>query len=113
MNENNNIIIYQSEDGKTHIEVKLEENTVWLTQQQMADLYQTSRSNVTEHLLHIYEEEELDEKATCRKFRQVRQEGSRQVERELTFYNLDAIISVGYRVKSIIATLFVNGRLND
>lgn len=106
MNENNNIIIYQSEDGKTHIEVKLEENTVWLTQQQMADLYQTSRSNVTEHLLHIYEEGELDEKATCRKFRQVRQEGNRQVERELTFYNLDAIISVGYRVRSIIATRF-------
>ena len=106
MNENNNIIIYQSEDGKTHIEVKLEENTVWLTQQQMADLYQTSRSNVTEHLLHIYEEGELDEKATCRKFRQVRQEGNRQVERELIFYNLDAIISVGYRVKSIIATRF-------
>ena len=105
-NENNNIIIYQSEDGKTHIDVKLEENTVWLTQQQMADLYQTSRSNITEHLLHIYEEGELDEKATCRKFRQVRQEGNRQVERELTFYNLDAIISVGYRVKSIIATRF-------
>ena len=106
MSENNNIIIYQSEDGKTHIEVKLEENTVWLTQQQMADLYQTSRSNVTEHLLHIYEEGELAENATCRKFRQVRQEGNRQVERELTFYNLDAIISVGYRVKSIIATRF-------
>lgn len=106
MNENNHIIIYQSEDGKTHIEVKLEENTVWLTQQQMADLYQTSRSNVTEHLLHIYEEGELEEKATCRKFRQVRQEGNRQVERELAFYNLDAIISVGYRVKSIIATRF-------
>lgn len=106
MNEKNNIIIYQSEDGKTHIEVKLEENTVWLTQQQMADLYQTSRSNVTEHLLHIYEEGELNEKATCRKFRQVRQEGKRQVERELTFYNLDTIISVGYRVKSVIATRF-------
>ena len=108
MEEYNNphIIIYQSEDGTTHIEVKLEENTVWLTQQQMADLYQTSRSNIAEHLLHIYEEGELIENATCRKFRQVRLEGKRQVERELTFYNLDAIISVGYRVRSIIATRF-------
>lgn len=101
-----NIIIYQSEDGKTHIEVRLDDKTVWLTQQQMADLYQTSRTNIVEHIKHIYEEKELTEEATCRKFRQVRMEGNRQVARELPFYNLDMIISLGYRVKSLIATQF-------
>ena len=101
-----NIIIYQSEDGKTHLEVRLNDKTVWLTQQQMADLYQTSRTNVVEHIKHIYEEKELTEEATCRKFRQVRMEGTRQVERELPFYNLDMIISLGYRIKSSIATKF-------
>lgn len=101
-----NIIIYQSEDGKTHIEVRLDDKTVWLTQQQMADLYQTSRTNIVEHIKHIYEEKELTEEATCRKFRQVRMEGTRLVERELPFYNLDMIISLGYRVKSSIATKF-------
>lgn len=104
--ENNNIIIYQSEDGKTHLEVRLENETLWLTQQQMADLYQTSRTNIVEHIKHIYEEGELDENSTCRKFRQVRKEGNRQVEREMPFYSLDMIISLGYRVKSIIATNF-------
>lgn len=104
--ENNNIIIYQSEDGKTHLEVRLENETLWLTQQQMADLYQTSRTNIVEHIKHIYEEGELDENSTCQKFRQVRTEGNRQVEREMPFYSLDMIISLGYRVKSIIATNF-------
>lgn len=103
---NGNIIIYQSDDGKTHIEVRLENETLWLTQQQMADLYQTSRTNVVEHIKHIYEEGELDEGSTCRKFRQVRNEGKKQVEREMNFYSLDMIISLGYRVKSVIATHF-------
>ena len=107
MNENdNNIIIYQAEDGTTQIEVRLENENIWLTQQQMVDLYQTSRTNVVEHIQHIYEEQELDEISTCRKFRQVRKEGNREVEREMTFYNLDMIISLGYRVKSRIATNF-------
>ncbi len=79
--QNNPIIIYQSEDGNTRIEVKLENETVWLTQQQLCDLYQTSRTNVVEHIQHIYEEGEFEESSTCRKFRQVRQEGSRMVER--------------------------------
>ncbi len=105
-NKNNDIIIYQTEDGITQIEVRLEHENVWLTQQQMADLYQTSRTNVVEHIKHIYEEQELDEISTCRNFRQVRTEGSRQVEREIPFYNLDMIISLGYRVKSRIATNF-------
>ncbi len=106
MDDNNQIIIYQGEDGQTRIDVKFTGDTVWLSQQQMAELYQTSRSNVVEHLQHIYDEGELEETATCRNFRQVRQEGSRQVSREMPFYNLDMIISLGYRVKSIVATHF-------
>jgi hypothetical protein len=100
------IIIYQTEDGLTNIEVKIQDETVWLTQQQMAELFQTSRTNVVEHIKHIYDEGELDENSTCRKFRQVRKEGNREVSREMPFYNLDMIISLGYRVKSIIATNF-------
>ncbi|WP_338070646.1 virulence RhuM family protein [Eubacterium limosum] len=84
----------------------MEDETVWLTQQQMAELFQTSRTNVVEHIQHIYEEGELDEDSTCRNFRQVRLEGKRKVTRELPFYNLDMIISLGYRVKSKIATNF-------
>lgn len=100
------ILIYQSDDGLTNVEVKVQDDTVWLTQQQMADLFQTSRTNVVEHIKHIYEENELDEASTCRNFRQVRKEGNREVNRELPFYNLDMIISLGYRIKSIIATNF-------
>lgn len=106
MHNNNQIIIYQSEDGETRIDVTFTGETVWLSQQQMADLYQSSRSNVVEHIKHIYEDGELDEESTCRKFRQVRQEGSREVTREIPFYNLDMIISLGYRIKSMIATHF-------
>ena len=100
------ILIYQSEDGLTNIEVKMQDETVWLSQQQMADLFQTSRTNVVEHIKNIYAEDELDEVSTCRKFRQVRTEGNRKVSRELPYYNLDMIISLGYRVKSKIATNF-------
>ena len=100
------IIIYQTDDGLTNINVKIQDETVWLTQQQMAELYQTSRTNVVEHIKHIYEEQELDEESTCRNFRQVRKEGNREVVREMTFYNLDMIISLGYRIKSRIATQF-------
>ena len=106
MEDNNQIIIYQSEDGETRIEVKFTGETVWLSQQQMAELYQSSRSNVVEHIKHIYEEGELDEESTCRNFRQVRQEGNRKVTREIPFYNLDMIISLGYRIRSVIATHF-------
>ena len=100
------MIIYTDESGLTKIDVKLEDDTLWLTQAQMCELYQTSRTNVVEHIKHIYEEGELQEEATCRKFRQVRQEGSRMVTREIPFYNLDMIIALGYRVRSIIATRF-------
>lgn len=106
MEENNKILIYTDNDGLTKIDVKLEEDTLWLTQAQMCDLYQTSRTNVVEHIKHIYEEGELEEEATCRKFRQVRQEGERMVNRDIPYYNLDMIIALGYRVRSITATRF-------
>ena len=100
------IVIYQTDDGDTKIDVRFVDESVWLTRQQMAELFQSSRTNIVEHIRHIYEEGELDEVSTCRKFRQVRIEGSRRVARELPYYNLDMIISLGYRVKSIIATNF-------
>ncbi len=100
------IIIYQTDDGHTKIDVKFQDETVWLSQQQMADLFQTSRTNIVEHIKHIYAEDELNEASTCRKFRQVRTEGNRKVARELPYYNLDMIISLGYRVRSKIATNF-------
>ena len=94
------IVIYQTEDGKTQIDVRLENETVWLTQAQMAELFKSSRTNVLEHIQHIYEDDELEKEATCRNFRQVRQEGKRTVNRAIIMYNLDMIISVGYRVNS-------------
>jgi hypothetical protein len=105
-NDKGQIIIYQSEDGQTNIDVLLEDETVWLTQQQMSELFQTSRTNIVEHIKHIYEEGELEEVSTCRNFRQVREEGNRTVSRMMPFYNLDMIISLGYRVKSRVATQF-------
>ena len=79
-NDNNSeIIIYRTDDGETKIDVRFEDETVWLTQQQMADLFRTSRTNVVEHIGHIYDEGELEESSTCRKFRQVRKEGKRNV----------------------------------
>lgn len=102
----NKVIIYTTNDGKTKIDVRLEEETLWLTQTQMCELYQTSKSNVSEHIKHIFEEEELVKEATVRKFRIVQMEGSRSVEREVEHYNLDMIIALGYRIRSIIATRF-------
>lgn len=104
--DSNNIIIYQSDDGETKIDVKLENETVWLSQQQMALLFKTSRTNIVEHINNIYSEGELDKISTCQNFRQVRKEGNREVSREIPFYNLDMIISLGYRIKSKIATNF-------
>lgn len=100
------IIIYQTDNGKINIDVLLEDETVWLTQQQMSELFQTSRTNVVEHIKHIYEEGELEENSTCRKFRQVREEGNRTVSRMIPYYNLDMIISLGYRIRSLVATQF-------
>lgn len=105
-NENGDITIYQTDDGLTKIDVKVENETVWLSQQQMAELFSTSRTNIIEHINNIYLEEELDKKSTCQNFRQVRKEGNRNVSREIPFYNLDMIISLGYRIKSKVATNF-------
>ena len=105
-NQNGEIVIYQTEDGNTKIDVRFENETVWLTQAQLVDLYQSSKANISEHIKHIFEEGELDEKSTVRKFRIVRVEGNREVARDVTHYNLDMIISLGYRVKTMIATQF-------
>ncbi len=102
----NNIIIYQSEDGETKIDVKLENETVWLSQQQMAELYKTTKQNISLHIKNIFNEQELDENSTVKEFLTVQSEGSRNVERKVKYYNLDMIISLGYRIKSKIATNF-------
>jgi hypothetical protein len=103
MDENNQILIYQSEDGATHIEVKFTGDSVWLTQQQLCDLYRTSKSNVSEHIKHIFDDEELNRDSVVRKFRTTASDGKNY---EMTYYNLDMIISLGYRIKSVIATHF-------
>lgn len=100
------VILYNRDDGSTALEVRLENDTVWLTQQQLAELFQTSRTNIVEHIHNIYDEGELEQAATCRDIRQVRLEGTREVARSIPHYNLDLIISVGYRVKSALATRF-------
>ena len=100
------IVIYTAADGNTKIDVNFIDETVWLSQPQMAELFKTSRTNIVEHIGNIYDEGELDKNSTCRDFRQVRKEGNRNVSRDIPFYNLDMIISLGYRVKSKIATDF-------
>ena len=98
--EENKIIIYQTEDGQTQIDVRLENETVWLTQAQMAELFQTDRTSIVRHINNIYKVEELDRKSTCAKIAQVQIEGKRTVKRNIPYFNLDMIISVGYRVNS-------------
>jgi len=98
--------IYQAEDGRVKIDVRFEAESVWLTQQMMADLFQTSQQNISLHINNIYAEGELQPAATHKEYLSVRQEGSRQIQRRLNHYNLDMIISVGYRVKSHVATRF-------
>ena len=100
------IEIFQSEDGQTQIAVKFEEDTVWLNQYQMADLFNTDRTSILKHLKNIYGSGELEENSTCAKIAQVHQEGKRRVTRDVFHYNLDAIISVGYRVNSKRGTQF-------
>ena len=96
----NKIVIYQTEDGKPQLDVKLENETVWLTQAQLVQLFDSSKANVSEHIKHIYEDGELAADSTVRKFRTVQTEGKRQVGRNVTYYNLDLIISLGYRVNT-------------
>ena len=98
--EENKIVIYQTEDGQTQIDVRLENDTVWLTQAQMAELFQTDRTSIVRHINNIYKVEELDRDSTCAKIAQVQIEGKRTIKRAIPFFNLDMIISVGYRVNS-------------
>lgn len=103
---NNSIEIYRSQDGSVQLNVKLENETVWLTQSQMAELFGVDRTSIVRHIRNIYKSEELEENSTCAKNAQVRIEGQRQIVREIPYYNLDMIISVGYRVNSKNATSF-------
>lgn len=104
--DTSSIVLYIAEDNSIQLDVKLENETVWLSQQQMAMLFGTDRTSILRHINNIYKSEELDEMATCAKIAQVRLEGKRRVERTIPFYNLDMIISVGYRVNSKSATSF-------
>lgn len=104
--QNSQIILYTTEDQKSRIEVRLEGETVWLTQTQMAELFQTTKQNISLHLQNIFEEGELSPKSTVKEYLTVQKEGRRQVKRNIEFYNLDAIIAVGYRVKSHRGTQF-------
>jgi len=107
MEENySQILIYQTENGETKLDVRFQNETVWLTQKLMAELFQTTPQNITIHLRNIFEEGELEENPTCKDFLQVQIEGGREVRRKRLYYNLDAIISVGYRIKSHVATKF-------
>ena len=102
----NEIIIYQTQDGQMKIDVRIENETVWLTQNQMAELFQTTKQNISLHIKNIFEEGELTEDSTVKDYFTVQNEGSRKVSRNVTHYNLDVIISVGYRVKSLRGTQF-------
>jgi len=106
MNEENEIIIYQSLDGNTKIDVRVENETVWLTQAQMVELFQSTKQNVSLHINNIYEEGELEEDSTVKDYLTVQKEGKRTINRKIKYYNLDVIISVGYRVKSHVGTKF-------
>ena len=100
---NGDIVIYQSEDGATKINVNLQDETVWLSQQQLVELYDASKSNISEHIKHIFDEGELQESLVVRKFRTTAKDGKNYL---ITYYNLDMIISLGYRIKSSVATRF-------
>lgn len=106
MDNRGKIVIYQTKDGKTSIDVKLENETVWLNQAQMAELFQTDRTSIVKHVNNIYKSEELEKDSTCAKIAQVQMEGNRTIKRHIIYYNLDMIISVGYRVNSMRGTQF-------
>ena len=106
MDNRGEIVIYQTKDGKTSIDVKLENETVWLNQAQMAELFQTDRTSIVKHVNNIYKSEELEKDSTCAKIAHVQMEGNRTIKRHIIYYNLDMIISVGYRVNSMRGTQF-------
>src|SRR3989338_4625426 len=105
-NNQSNIILYQTEDGQTRLDVRLDGKTAWLSQALMAELFQTTVANINIHIRNVFEEGELDEKATIKDYLIVQKEGQRDVSRSVTFYNLDVILAVGYRVKSHRGTQF-------
>jgi len=102
----NPILIYQSEDGRTKLDVRLEDRTVWLNQKQLTELFAKAKGTISEHIKHIFEDEELTQEATVRLFRTVQKEGDRQVVREVEFYNLDMVLALGFRVRSPVAVRF-------
>jgi hypothetical protein len=106
INSPSDLILYQTEDGKTRIQCRFEDESLWLTQAQMADLFQTTPQNITQHIRALYEEGELSEDSTCKPFLQVRLEGGRQVKRQLSHYSLPVILAVGFRVRSQRGTQF-------
>jgi hypothetical protein len=106
INNKGEIAIYQTSDGGAELEVRLEKETVWLDQYQISALFQTDRTSILRHIRNIYKSEELEKQSTCAKIAQVQTEGNRTVTRDITFYNLDMILSVGYRVNSKNATQF-------
>lgn len=113
MENNSEIIMYQTQDGETKIDVHIDEDTVWLTQADMVELFQSSKANISEHIKHIFEEGELEDNAVVRKFRTTAKDGKQY---NTNFYNLDVIISVGYRIKSLRGTQFrmwATKRLNE
>ena len=105
-NQKSQIIIYKTEDGRIKIDVRFENETVWLSQNALAELFQTTKNNISIHVKNIFEEGELTRNATVKEFLTVQKEGDREVSRDIEYYNLDLIISVGYRIKSSIATTF-------
>jgi hypothetical protein len=106
MTDSSEILIYSAPDGAVKIDVRLEDETVWLSQEHIVKLFQSSKQNVSHHINNVFEEGELNRDATVKKYLTVRKEGNREVKREIEHYNLDVIISIGYRIKSAVATQF-------
>jgi hypothetical protein len=102
----NQILIYRSEDGRTKLDVRLEDRNIWLNQKQLAELFAKAKGTISEHIKHIFEDEELTHEATVRLFRTVQKEGDREVVREVEFYNLDMVLALGFRVRSPVAVRF-------
>src|SRR5690625_211863 len=116
MSSDSNFLMYQTEDGETKIDVRMEDETVWMTQKALAELYQTTSQNITLHVKNIYDENELSENSTCKNYLKVQVEGSREVKRDKKHYNREMILSVGYRVRSHRGTQFrqwATERLNE
>jgi hypothetical protein len=113
MDNKTDLLIYQTEDGNTKIDVKLENGTVWMTKKAIAELYQTTSQNITLHIKNVYEENELHQDSTCKEYLQVQIEGSREIKRSIKHYNLEMIISIGYRVRSHRGTRWATERLNE